>query len=40
MVKIKKIKLGAYTNLLSKMKKNKVVQNFLKWEDNWLKTNF
>ena len=29
--------LGGVQNFLSKMKKNKVVQNCLKWRENWSK---
>ena len=36
----KKKEMGAYKNFLSKMKKIKVVLNFLKWRDNLLKMIF
>ena len=36
----KKIIWGAYKNLLSKMKKIRVVQNCLKWREKWSKTIF
>ena len=36
----KKIIWGAYNIFLSKTKKIKVVQNCLKWRENWSKTSF